>query len=273
MRRLKRWLMRDRSSVEVSESRGVRTLHLGGDAIQSAMRLSAPDRLELAYTRAMMAFLLFAPAPRDILMVGLGGGSIARFVHARMPRTRITVAEVNPKVVAAARNFFGLPDDADRVRVLVVDGAAHVGAARGACDVLLLDAFYDGRSVRSLATEAFYDACRSALRPGGLLVVNFISDEPRFGLYLARIERTFAGRVLCMPSEDRVNTIVLAFNERASRIAIAPLERAARALQARYDLRFDRFVRDLVKHNAGTAAHLVLGRAERADSASYRRRA
>jgi len=273
MRRLTRWLVRDRSSVEVSESRGVRTLHLGGDAIQSAIRLSAPDRLELAYTRAMMAFLLFAPAPRDILMVGLGGGSIARFVHARMPRTRITVAEVNPKVVAAARNFFGLPDDADRVRVLLVDGAAHVSASRCACDVLLLDAFHDGRSVRSLATESFYEACRRALRPGGLLVVNFISDEPRFGLYLARIERTFAGRVLCMPSEDRVNTIVLAFGERASRIAIAPLERAARALQARYDLRFDRFVRDLVKQNPGTAAHLALGRAGRASDRSDRRRA
>ena len=90
MRALKRLLGRKGSSVEVSESRGVRTLHLGGEAIQSAMRLSAPDRLELAYTRAMMAFLLFAPAPRDILMVGLGGGSIARFVYERLPRTRIT---------------------------------------------------------------------------------------------------------------------------------------------------------------------------------------
>jgi len=259
MRPLKRWLARKRSSVEVSESGGVRTLHLGGDAIQSAMRLASPDELELAYTRAMMAFLLFAPAPREVLMVGLGGGSIARFLHARLRRTRIIVVEINPEVVAAARSFFDLPLDDDRVSVLVGDARAHVPARRADCDVLLLDAFEDGRSVRALATEAFYDACRDALRPGGVLVVNFIADEPRFGAYLARIERAFGGRVLCLPAEDRVNVIVLAFKRRATRVAVEPLKRDARELKRRLGLPFDKFVRELADHNPGTAAYLALG--------------
>ena len=262
MRPLKRWLARRRSSVQVSESGGVRLLHLGGHAIQSAIRLSSPDRLELAYTRAMMAFLLFAPAPRELLMIGLGGGSIARFVHGQLPRTQVTVVEINPEVVAAARSFFGLPPDENRVKVLVADGAAYVPASPAAYDVLLLDAFEDGRSVRSLATPEFYDACRDALRPGGILVVNFIADEPRFGAYLARIERAFGGKVLCLPAEDRVNMIVLGFTGRATRIAIAPLKRTARELKRRYDLPFDRFVGDLVEHNPGTAAHLALERGE-----------
>jgi len=262
MRSLKRLLGRKGSSVEVSESRGVRTLHLGGEAIQSAMRLSAPDRLELAYTRAMMAFLLFAPAPRDILMVGLGGGSIARFVHERLSRTRITVLELSPKVVAAARTFFGLPADDRRLKVIVGDGAGHVAAHRSACDVFLLDAFDDLRSVRTLATEAFYAACRDALRPGGLFVVNFIADEPRFGRYLARIERVFDGRVLCLPSQDRMNMIVLAFRGRVDPIRIAPLKRAARALERELGLPFDRFVRDLGAHNPGDATHIEFGRGE-----------
>ncbi len=270
MRRLKRWLMRRRSSVEVSERRGVRTLHLGGHAIQSALRLSAPERLELAYTRAMMAFLLFAPAPRELLMIGLGGGSIARFAHAQLPETRVTVVEINPAVVAAARSFFGLPPDEERVKVLVADGAAYVPAHPGEYDVVLLDAFEDGRSVRSLATQPFYDACRDALRPRGVLVVNFIADEPRMGTYLARIEQAFGGRVLCLPAEDRVNMIVLGFKGAAARIPIAPLKRVARELERRYDLPFDRFVRDLVEHNPGTAAHLALGRAA-TDGAGGRR--
>jgi spermidine synthase len=262
MRRLKRWLARRRSSVEVSESRGVRTLHLGGHAIQSAIRLASPERLELAYTRAMMAFLLFAPAPRETLMIGLGGGSIARFAHAQLPATRVTVVEINPQVVAAARSFFGLPADEERMKVLIADGAGYVPAHPGEYDVVLLDAFEDGRSVRSLATQAFYDACREALRPGGILVVNFIADEPRFGAYLARIEQAFGGRVLCLPAEDRVNMIVLGFKGRAARIAVGPLKRAARDLKRRHDLPFDRFVRDLVDHNPGTAGHLALARAE-----------
>jgi spermidine synthase len=271
MRPLKRWLARRRSSVQVSESGGVRLLHLGGHAIQSAIRLSSPDRLELAYTRAMMAFLLFAPAPRELLMIGLGGGSIARFAHAQLPRTRVTVVEVNPEVLAAARSFFGLPPEEDRVKVLVADGAAYVPASPAAYDVLLLDAFEDGRSVRSLATQEFYDACRDALRPGGILVVNFIADEPRFGAYLARIERAFGGKVLCLPAEDRVNMIVLGFTGRATRVAIAPLKRTARELKRRYGLPFDRFVLDLAEHNPRTAAHLALERG--AAGAGRRRRA
>jgi spermidine synthase len=172
----------------------------------------------------------------------------------------MTVVEINPEVVAAARTFFGLPPDEDRVKVLVADGAAYVPSRPAACDVLLLDAFEDGRSVRALATQEFYDACRDALRPGGILVVNFIADEPRFGTYLARIERAFGGKVLCLPAEDRVNMIVLGLRGRATRIPVAPLKRTARELRRRYDLPFDRFVRDLVEHNPGTAAHLALER-------------
>jgi spermidine synthase len=258
---LKRLLGRKRaSSVEVSEARGVRTLHLGGAAIQSAIRLARPGELELAYTRAMMGFLLFAPAPRELLMIGLGGGSIARFVHERMPATRMTVVEISAQVVAAARTFFGLPADDDRLEVVVADGADYVAGRAGICDALLLDAFEDGRSVAALATQGFYEACFAALRPGGVFVANFIADEPHFGTYLARIERAFAGRVLCLPAEDRVNMIVLGLKRPASRIAIEPLKRTARELKARYGLPFTQFVRDVVSHNPATAAYLRLGR-------------
>lgn len=262
---LRRLFGRARGSVEVSEARGVRTLHLGGDAIQSAIRLSRPGELELAYTRAMMAFLLFEPAPREILMVGLGGGSIARFVHERLPEARMTVVELSAQVVAAARTFFGLPVNDARLSVVVGDGARHVPAVRAGCDVLLLDAFEDGRSVRSLATQDFYDACHAALAPGGVFVVNFIADEPRLGAYLARIERAFAGRVLCLPSQDRVNMIVLGLKRPAARIAIEPLRRAARALSARFGLPFERFVRDLVAHNPASAAYLRFNRGTAGD--------
>jgi spermidine synthase len=262
---LKRLFGRARGSVEVSEARGVRTLHLGGAAIQSAIRLSRPGELELAYTRAMMAFLLLHPAPRELAMVGLGGGSIARFVHERLPDARMTVVELSAQVVAAARTFFDLPADDARLRVLVADGAHHVPGMRAGCDVLLLDAFEDGRAVKSLATQSFYDACWTALRPGGVLVVNFIADEPRFGAYLARVERAFAGRVLCMPAEDRVNMIVFGLKRRGARIPIEPLKRLARALEARHGLPFDRFLRDLVAHNPASAAFLRFNRGTTGD--------
>src|SRR6266568_8525754 len=110
MNRLRKWFA-GHKAVEIVEEGGVRLLQIGGNAIQSAMRLDAPDRIELDYVRAMMAFLLFRPDPRDVLMVGLGGGSMARFIHQRMRQTRVTVVEINPGVVAMARRYFHFPEE------------------------------------------------------------------------------------------------------------------------------------------------------------------
>lgn len=77
------------------------------DFIQSSMRLDDPCALDFAYTRKMMACLLFVPTPEHLLMVGLGGGSLAKFCHRHLPQTRITVLEIDPDVIALGRAFAG----------------------------------------------------------------------------------------------------------------------------------------------------------------------
>src|SRR6185436_1620162 len=110
-------------SIAVSESRGVRTLHVGGEAIQSSMRLEDPYALALDYTRCMMGFLLFHPEPREALMIGLGGGSLAKFFHRNFKKTAVRVVELDERVVVAARTHFALPPDDARLRVEIADGA------------------------------------------------------------------------------------------------------------------------------------------------------
>src|SRR5258708_39115928 len=90
------------NAIEIVEEDGVRVLQIGGNAIQSAMRLDAPDRIELDYVRAMMAFLLFPPDPRDVLLVGLGGGSVARFIPHCIAKTRGSVLPVEPRLATVA---------------------------------------------------------------------------------------------------------------------------------------------------------------------------
>ena len=105
MKFLRSWRIRkpeeDNESVYLSEKFGVRTLHIGSDTVQSSMRIAQPNDLEISYTRSMMAFLLFNADPREVLMVGLGGGSLAKYVYHRLPRARTTVVEIMPQVVAA----------------------------------------------------------------------------------------------------------------------------------------------------------------------------
>src|SRR5690242_20541968 len=155
MNRMRSWLA-TRKAIEIVEEDGVRVLQIGGDAIQSAMRLDAPDAIELDYVRAMMAFLLFCPRPRQVLMVGLGGGSMARFIHERMPDTRVTVAEINPGVVTVARRYFRFPKSDERLEIVINDGARAVARRPASCDVLVVDGFVNGRVADSLCTRSFY---------------------------------------------------------------------------------------------------------------------
>jgi spermidine synthase len=86
-------------SIDVSESEGVRSLHFASHAIQSSMRLKKPFHLELTYTRAMMMFLLFHARPRKILLIGLGGASIPKFIHRFLPDMKSIVVEIHRKVI------------------------------------------------------------------------------------------------------------------------------------------------------------------------------
>src|SRR5439155_17629071 len=99
---------KSRSPIAVSDARGVRTLHVGGEAIQSAMRIDDPHALALDYTRCMMAFLLVQPEPREALMIGLGGASLPKFFHRHFRKTRLRGVQLDVRVVAAARGHFAL---------------------------------------------------------------------------------------------------------------------------------------------------------------------
>lgn len=236
------------TAVAVSEEGGVRFLHIGGDAIQSAMRLARPDWLELHYNRAMMAFLLFHPAPRRVLMVGLGGGSMARFLHRAYPRCHVTAVELNPEVLAAARRYFDLPPDGLRFAAVLEDGDAWVKAHPGSADVLLLDAFDDGRQVQALCSPAFYASAFEALGEQGVLAQNFMSDDDRVDLFAGRIAEAFGREVLLLQAADRVNTIVFAFKGGRKRIAWSVLRERAQALADRFDLPGDHYLAALKRN-------------------------
>lgn len=230
-------------TVEVTESRGIRQLQLGTQAIQSAMRISRPWDLELAYTRAMMAFLLFRAGPEEVLMVGLGGGSLAKFIRKHRPATRITAVEISPQVVAAARSHFFLPEDDERLRVVVADGAEYVPAHPASADVILLDGFDAGNQVEALASLEFYAACRRALKPGGVLVVNLWGRDPEFVTWFSRLAAAFDGEVAWLPVMGKSNVIAfaLADGDGPERLARAEIDKLA----GKWGLDFATFRREL----------------------------
>ena len=198
----------------VCQERGEVSMHFGMGAVQSRMRVGKPDVLVLDYTRAMMSFLLFNPAPRDILMLGLGGGSLAKYCHAHLPNTRFTAVEINPEVIAM-RGLFSIPPDDDRLRIACADGAAWVPAHPDSCDVLMLDGFGPEGLPPALSSQDFYDACARALQPGGVLVANIWAGPVVRDAALGRLRHSFDSGVVTLPAEEGENLIAFACRDAA----------------------------------------------------------
>ena len=190
-----------------------RTLEFTPGDIQSAMRLSRPHALVLAYARAMMCFALFVPRPRHILMIGLGGGSMARFCHRHFPASRITVLELSAEVIAL-RDAFLLPPDDARFQVIHADAAEWIGhAARegGACfDVIVADGFDAAGLPPALSSSPFYEDCRRLLAADGVLAANVFSYDPRHDAVLDALDRVFDGRLCRLDKVAGNNRIVFA---------------------------------------------------------------
>lgn len=192
------------------ESDGVLTLYFTLSLVQSSMQLNRPDHLDLAYTRKMMAFLPFYPRPKGLLLLGMGGGSLAKFCYRHLSRADITVVEIDPDVIAF-RDAFRVPADNDRFRILCADAAAYLPTHTSRTDVILVDAF-DGLGIApELSSPEFYANAYAKLSANGILVMNLAGDKAGFDDPLAQLAHCFDDRVLSLKVRDGGNQIAFAF--------------------------------------------------------------
>jgi spermidine synthase len=229
------------------------SLQFTRDEAQSRMLRARPDALVVDYTRSMLAALLVNPAPARIGMIGLGGGSQAKFCHRHLPTSRIDAIEINPQVIAL-RQRFRIPPDSDRFRVHLGDGAEFVRCHPAAFDLLLVDG-YDPRGIPpALSTQAFYDDCRAALSEHGIAAFNlFCADASG---HVERLRRSFGAALLVVEEPRMSNRVAFGWvgaldpHDHLGRYGRGGAP-AALAAAARVELRreFDRFAAALRRHH------------------------
>lgn len=197
----------------LSELDGVRYLHLGTEWVQGAMRLNRPSELVLAYTRQMMAWLLFTRAgQRDTLAIlGLGAGALLRYCL-RHTRSRVVTVEHNERVLAFCRTYFRLPEP-ERSRIDLADARDWVAEPQraGHYRALMVDV-YDGDAQGPACDDpAFYRGCWRVLDDNGVMTVNLFSRHPSWSPNVRGIRAAFRGQVLRLPEIDEGNVVLLAF--------------------------------------------------------------
>lgn len=252
----------DDGIIEIVEYDGVRSLHFGTESRQSAMRLNTPQRLELDYVRAMTSYLLFKPQLNDkVLLIGLGGGSISKFLLHHFTDCQLQVIEYRQSVVKIARSHFGLPLD-PRLKILIGDGAdymrSHYEHYRGHYELVIIDAFDSYGMAESLRNKAFFEHCQAVLKDDGMLIINLWGGltNPLFIEVSNWIGQTFKWHTLFLAVQGRGNIIVLAFNSKPS-LTLEQLKDNAGELTIKYQIDFHAFLHDLKKHNASTFKYLI----------------
>jgi spermidine synthase len=217
--------------IDISEEAGVRYLHFGSTWVQGAMRIARPWNLELEYTQEMMASLLLREAPRRVLLIGLGAASLTKFLYRNYPLAHLTVVEIEPSVVSAARQFFKLPEDPRRVNLVIGDGAEYILNNDKTFDLILVDGFDENARPGALDTLPFYQACRSRLSDNGIMAVNLLARSRGFEASLARIMEAFSDRALVFPSCESGNAIAFAAAGHPVEISFGDLKENALVLK------------------------------------------
>ncbi len=219
-----------------------RSLYFSLRYVQSSMRTRDPIALEFAYTRKMMSFLLFQRQTQSILMLGLGGGSLAKYCYAKLPQSRIDVVEIDPYVIGFREQFF-IPANDARFRVIHDDAARYIERRTAQYDVIMLDTFDRYGFSASIDSREFYCQARAALSPKGVLVANLAGARSQRVRHLGALREAFADNVLVVQIGDDGNHVAMAFNNASFEPNWHWVAKKARALGHRHPIDFPRFTK------------------------------
>jgi spermidine synthase len=154
-------------------------------SLQSGMLLERPFATAFRYTDYFQLGLAYNPRARDVLFVGVGGGSGLKRLWRDFPPLQLHAVELDPVVVDVAYRYFGLPHH-PRLLVEVEDGRRFLAGNQRRWDVIVIDAYFSDSIPFHLTTHEFLELVRSRLAPGGVVVANVIGAIEGSGSRLFR---------------------------------------------------------------------------------------
>ncbi|NQZ53969.1 MAG: spermidine synthase [Piscirickettsiaceae bacterium] len=244
----------DDGVIEVVDLGNTRSMHFGTFPRQSSMSLRTPHTLELSYTESMMACLLLNPTPERVLVIGLGGGSLVKFLLHHFPHCHIDVVEYRQDVVKVAHAYFNVPENDPRLNIHIADGYLFVQQryyqADADYDLLLVDAYDHIGMSASIGVQAFFDACAGVLTSRGVMSINLWgSDKPLFNQTMTRINQSFEGRTMTLPVENKGNVIGLAMMKTITHAALKKMKKPVEQQEINFNINLPKSLRGLMRQN------------------------
>ena len=202
--------------IRVMDENGMRTL-LFDDAQETRMQISNPLNGHFEYTEYFHMAWLWNTNIQAALMIGLGGGSAQKTFHYYYPDLTIDSVEIDPSVVQVARNYFSY-EESDRQKIHIEDGRLFLRRSSGKYDLLILDAYVQGRYGSSipqhLATKEFFELARNHLTTNGVVAYNVIGTLNSWhGEIVGALYKTLKSvfpQVYIFPAQSSMNVVLIA---------------------------------------------------------------
>lgn len=195
--------------IDIVDEGGFRHLHFGNQARQSSIILDSPEKLVLSYTKALMLPLLTLNRIKNILILGLGGGSLPCFFARNFPDCHVDVVEKRQKIVEIAQTYFIVPDT-QNLSIYCADAFEFLRSPTPvAYDLIIIDIYSSDGLLKGLNDTQFISSIKGSLTADGIAAFNLI-ERPRFLFrsILQKISKEFQGNMVQRQLKKRLNHLI-----------------------------------------------------------------
>lgn len=234
-------------TVEVVENENYRSLHFGTPAKQTEMDLTHPYALTFDYFRLMAMSLLFCPSPKSVLMLGLGGGALAKFLWKYFPKCHFDLIERSPLVVKVARQYFGFPKS-PRLHIHVEDAFDFIRRSQSAYDLIFIDLFKETGISELLVEKEFFASCKKLLKDKNSIILLNIwrrTSESFMTKIIGQIVEHFGKNLLILPDNRDENYVFFIFLDSRTELSSYKITKKAAKLKDKTGLDFLQKLSDL----------------------------
>jgi spermidine synthase len=214
---------------------------------QSCMDRNNPRKMVFPYAKMMMTSLLMVPEPGNVLVVGLGGGTLPVALRELYPEAVIDVVEIDPAVNTVAQTYFGF-SESERLKVHLQDARVFTKRAIGRerrYDIIMLDAFNGDYIPEHLMTREYLEETKALLAPGGVVAANTFAISRLYD-HESSTYRAVFGDFYNLRSHMSANRVILATQDELP--DLETIARAARDIGPRlipYDVRINSHIQGL----------------------------
>lgn len=231
--------------LEIRQRNGLLEMIFSSDpeATQSAINPLHPEQLVMKNLQYLMGILLFIEPPKNILMLGVGAGSLIQFLRYYLPDSHITGIDYDQELLEIAHQQMMLPQADQRLSYIIGDARDYIDNCQQQYDLIVVDIFDGSQSPDWLKSQQFSQQLKSCLSAEGALAYNLlVHSEAEFNTFYKLLRDTFNGQTLCLETEEYENLLLYALNFTPSKRSMMGNIEHGQRLQANYGLPFSQIL-------------------------------